>query len=153
MNIHTIVDGRLVEDPREFETKDGRTLCSIRVADNAMGKDSKYETMFVSIVLNEALTKVVQERGLAKGDVVTVSGDLRIRLYEKKAGKGKKKSKGGDGGQGIAYEIPFVNAFRIQSCAGEGKAEDADDDEEDEVEEKETEGGISDDPFDSPLED
>lgn len=114
MNVHTIVDGRLVDEPRTFTTKDGKELLSVRVADNAFGDTKKFEPMFVSFVLSEGLAKVVKERGLTKGDVVTVSGDLRIRLFEQKGGKGKK-------GPGISYEIPFVQSFRIQRCAADSR--------------------------------
>lgn len=148
-NIHVIPDGRLVEDPRTFETKDKKTLVSIRVADNPVGgKDSKYKPMFVSFVLNEQLGKIVLERGLAKGDVVSVSGDLRIREYEKKGGGKGKKKKAKDGDVGLSYEIPFVNSFRIQSCKADNEPEQEEpDDEETEDEDETEEGEVNDSPF------
>lgn len=157
-NSHTIVDGRLVEDPRFFETK-GKTparLCSIRVADNPIGgKDSKYLTSFVTFVLNEKLASIVEERGLAKGDIVAVSGELREREFEysgKGGGNGKKKRKKGEKGKSL--EIAYVSLFRIVKCAADADADDADGDESDEGEDQETEadeGDAGDEGGDSPF--
>lgn len=136
-NIHTIIDGRLVEAPRFFETKSDKTrLCSIRVADNPPKSNTKYKSSFVSFVLNETLSAIVEERGLDKGDLVAVSGELREREYEKKAGKGKKVKKGE---KGVGLEIAYVSMFRITKCAADGqeKPEEPEDDAE-ETEDEET---------------
>lgn len=134
-NMHTIIDGRLVEDPRFFETKKDKTeLCSIRVADNP-GKDSKYVTSFVSFVLNERLTEIVKERGLAKGDLVAVGGELREKEYDKKSKGGKKVKKGE---KGKSLEIAYVSLFRITKCAADAE-QGGDEDEPEETEAEETE--------------
>jgi single-stranded DNA-binding protein len=116
-NTISIFDGRLVEDPRIVKTKDGKTLVSLRIADNPIGKESKYIATFVSFLLGEGLSRIVQDRRLSKGDVVAVAGEFRLREYEKTGGGDKKKKKGGE--VGISYEIAYPSVFKIIACAAD----------------------------------
>ncbi|MBA2630534.1 MAG: single-stranded DNA-binding protein [Thermoleophilaceae bacterium] len=148
MNVYSILNGRIVADPREFEAG-GKTLMSLRVADNPMGnKDKRYETIFVDVVLGEGLANVCRERGIGKGDVVSVSGELKLEKWKPRAGaKKSKKSKGGEEG-GINYKIPFVNAFCVLTCAADGGEKPEPEDEDDgEDAGKPLDSTICDDPF------
>jgi single-stranded DNA-binding protein len=107
--------GRLVEEPREFKTKQGKQLVSIRVADNPTGGREDDLAWFVEVTLGEGLAKVVRERGLTKGDQVLISGQLHRRPYEKKGG-----------GKGESHEIRFVDQFQIVRCAADANRDKGD---------------------------
>lgn len=114
MNTISIFDGRLVDDPREFTTKAGETMGSIRIADNGFGKETPAN--FFTVTLNPRLWEVVKNRGVSKGDKVAVAGEFRVREYT--TGEGKKAKKG------QSFEIRFPSTFLILSTKAEPAADD-----------------------------
>lgn len=114
MNTITLHNARLVDDPRFFTTKKTQEeMASIRVADNHLGRrDEAYKTLFVEVTLPPFQTKLLREKGLAKGDTVMVEGELEIREFKRnKVAKGQCAT-------GTAYEMRFPRAFLMLQVAG-----------------------------------
>lgn len=112
MNTTTILDARVVQEPKVISLKEGKSLTKLRLADNPPGKkDDKRPARFVTGKSfgkqGEALAK------LSKGDVIAVSGSLQIEEYEKKDG-----TKATD-------DVLMIDRFRVvksESFYGDGPA-------------------------------
>lgn len=120
MNNYTILDARLVGEPKSVKLRDGKSLVKVRVADNPPGKrDDKRPARFVTCKSfgkqGEALAR------LSKGDVISVHGALGIEKYEQK-----------DGTEGTD-DVMIVQGFRVQKsesffAEGEAKTKEPDPD-------------------------
>lgn len=105
MNIYTITDARLVEDPKEIELG-GNKLTKIRVADNPPNKERNL-TRYVDCLVGNRNAPIAAR--LAKGDVITITGNLVQREYEA-SGNGSVKK----GTMLRSDEMPFVDNITIQ---------------------------------------
>jgi single-stranded DNA-binding protein len=86
MNTYTIHDARLVADAESNVSRDGATkITSFRVADNQPGpKNDDKPARFVKCKIFGARGE--QASKLSKGDVVSVTGELRVEKWTDKTG-------------------------------------------------------------------
>lgn len=100
MNISTIVDARVVSDKAFTRKTEKNTITKLRLADNPSRKNDRNPTRFLNGeawgALGEQLAK------LSKGDVISVTGELKIEKYTTKEGVEK------------FDDLLTITAFRVQ---------------------------------------
>lgn len=72
--------GRLVADPEEFRTKNGRTLCKFTVASNRSLGDGKEKTSYIPVLVAGREAELCYKY-LTKGRSVLVSGSFETDKY------------------------------------------------------------------------
>lgn len=105
MNTTIIHDARLVDNPEEL-TLGGNEVIKLRLADNPISKERNI-TRYVDALCGGRLSAVAKK--LAKGDTISIVGNLVLREY-KASGKGKVKK----GTVMRTDEMPFVQEIRVQ---------------------------------------
>lgn len=115
MNISTIVDARVVSEKAFTRKTSGatpNTITKIRLADNPSVKSDRNPTRFLN---GEAWGKLGEQLAkLSKGDVISVTGELKIEAYKDKDGNER------------ADDVLTISHFRVQksdSFFGGKKAE------------------------------
>ena len=100
MNISTIVDARVVSEKAFQRTAGTNTITKIRVADNPSRKNDRNPCRFLNAEgwgqVGEGLAR------LSKGDVVSVTGELKLDKYTDKNGTER------------VDDVIVVTAFRVQ---------------------------------------
>lgn len=100
MNISTIVDARVVSEKAFTRKTDTNTITKLRLADNPSKKNDRNPTRFLN---GEAWGKLGEQLAkLSKGDVISVTGELKIEKYTTKEGVEK------------FDDLLTITAFRVQ---------------------------------------
>lgn len=108
MNLYTVPDARLVEDPARITTRKGSELVKIRCVDNPISTENGATPRFFDALIGRDDLKNTAMR-LKKGDVITIWGAL-IRREWTSDGSGKTPK----GETRITDEMPFVENIRVQ---------------------------------------
>ena len=87
-----IITGRLTKDPVLEHTKNGTPICQFNIATNRpVYRDGKRETDFITcIVWNKLAENLVKYQ--RKGNLIAISGELRVDTFTGKDGEKKYKS-------------------------------------------------------------
>lgn len=100
MNISTILDARVVSEKPFVRNAGENTITKIRVADNPSRKSDRTPCRFLNA---EAWGKTGEQLAkLAKGDVVSLTGELKLDKYTDKSGTER------------LDDVITVTAFRVQ---------------------------------------
>lgn len=84
-----IIMGRLVRDPEERKTSDGKTVCSFCVAVN--DEYRKDVTYFLDIIAWNKTAEFVCKY-FSKGQMIAIQGKLTTRVWEDKNGNKRKET-------------------------------------------------------------